>query len=542
MQGFLNRINKTIEVLWDDYSKKYPGFFYKDQNGQKNMPRIIAAQTMLNLPDFPIYAKRYVDKDPTSWYFMMNASPMAGAADRETAVELFYDIFHNKLHQRSSFEDEGYDAKTAPDMEVLPAALDRNYKTYYEQQMEELAKMMGMMPDEDAEKKAADDEFEKKFGFRRDDPDIIDIDVDEPAAQQKPGIQKVDPNKFAVGALRKIWYAVDLHVPAGMELGYDKNKGMLDNIRNRRNRLGGPGGGVRRLREEDLDAMVQEASAAKKNTTLSNATNKQLLDELKKRFKGKNDKLWADLDYLPTKYNGFDECEKCGDPACKDGEICGLKEGKKLNEAYLTQDDRDEIADMFANYASGPIGTGNSDLDIFMTSHADELLRLSKSRASKLGDFNAARDLDNDDEVYESDELCEGYLSQEDKDDIADMFAGYSGGGSSLGISRSALDRFMTAHAAELKQLRKGQASGFGDFNAARDIGNDDEQYESEQDIENEIAGIVNEGDTSDEEASDTEKLIREYDMVKDDMDETDDDVLSESVIRHANMLSREIW
>lgn len=52
----------------------------------------------------------------------------------------------------------------------------------------------------------------------------------------------------------------------------------------------------------------------------------------------------------------------------------------------------------------------------------------------------------------------------------------------------------------------------------------------------------MNEGDTSDEEASDTEKLIREYDMVKDDMDETDDDVLSESVIRHANMLSREIW
>ena len=135
---------------------------------------------------------------------------------------------------------------------------------------------------------------------------------------------------------------------------------------------------------------------------------------------------------------------------------------------------------MFANYASGPIGTGSSDLDIFMTSHADELLRLSKSRASKLGDFNAARDLDNDDEISESDELCEGYLSQEDKDDIADMFAGYSGGGSSLGISRSALERFMTAHAAELKQLRKGQASGFGDFNAARDIGNDDEQYESE--------------------------------------------------------------
>ena len=33
MQGFLNRINKTIEILWDDYSKKYPGFFYKDQNG-----------------------------------------------------------------------------------------------------------------------------------------------------------------------------------------------------------------------------------------------------------------------------------------------------------------------------------------------------------------------------------------------------------------------------------------------------------------------------------------------------------------------------
>ena len=177
MQGFLNRINKTVEVLWDEYSKKYPGFFYKDQNDRKNMPKVIAAQTMLNLPDFPLYAKKYVDQDPTSWYFLMNASPLAGKSDRDTAVELFHDIFHNQLGMRSSFEDEGYDDMTACDREVLPAENDKNYKTYYEQQMEELAKAMGVMPDEEAEKKAADDEFEKKHGFRRDDPDIIDVEV-----------------------------------------------------------------------------------------------------------------------------------------------------------------------------------------------------------------------------------------------------------------------------------------------------------------------------------------------------------------------------
>lgn len=264
MQGFLNRINKTIEVLWDDYSKKYPGFFYKDQDGRKNMPNVIAAQTLLNLPDFPLYAKRYIDQDPTSWYFFMGASPLAGKCDRDTAVELFHDIFHNQLGMHSSFEDEGYDDKTAADMEVMPAENDKNYKTYFEQQMEELAKAMGVMPDEEAEKKAADDEFEKKFGFRRDDPDIIDVDVDDPdapKAEQKPGLQKAE--KFAVGAPKRIFYCVDLHVPANYELGYDAKKGALDNIRNRRNRLGGPNGGVRRLRESDLDAMMQEAEQAK---------------------------------------------------------------------------------------------------------------------------------------------------------------------------------------------------------------------------------------------------------------------------------------
>jgi hypothetical protein len=458
MQGFLNRINKTVEILWDEYSKKYPGFFFKDQNNRKNMPKIIAAQTMLNLPDFPLYAKRYIDQDPTSWYFFMGASPLAGKCDRDTAVELFHDIFHNQLGMKSSFEDEGYDDKTAADMEVLPAENDKNYKTYFEQQMEELAKAMGVMPDEEAEKKAADDEFEKKFGFRRDDPDIIDVEVDDPGApkaEQKPGLQKAE--KFAVGAPKRIFYCVDLHVPANYELGYDKNKGALDNIRNRRNRLGGPNGGVRRLREDEMDEMLQEA--------VDSASVAAKLDELIAMVEPGSGLQIALLD-IKDKF-ALSECDACGDPECKDGEICGLKEDEKLDEAYLSQEDRDEIADMFAGYGSGT--------------------------------------------------------------------------GSSLGVSRQALDGFMTAHAAELQQLRRGQASGLGDFNAARDLGSDDEQCESEDDIEKEIAGIVNEGDEPDEEVSETEKLIKEYGEVEDDVEE-DEDELSESVIRHANMLSREIW
>ena len=60
------------------------------------------------------------------------------------------------------------------------------------------------------------------------------------------------------------------------------------------------------------------------------------------------------------------------------------------------------------------------------------------------------------------------------------------------------------------------------------------------EDIEKEIAGIVNEGE-EDCEQSETEKLIKEYGAVEDDVEE-DEDELSESVIRHANMLAREIW
>ena len=586
MQGFLNRINKTIEVLWDDYSRKYPGFFYKDQDGRRNMPKIIAAQTMLNLPDFPLYAKRYVDQDPTSWYFMMNASPLAGAADRDTAVSLFYDIFINQLGMHSSYEQEGYDTATAVDMEVLPAATDKNYKTYYDQQMEELAKAMGGgAPDEDA-KKRADDEFERKHGFRRDDPDIIDVEVvdpDAPKAQQQPGLQKA--KTFAVGGLKLIWYAADLHIPANYELGYNGSGGSRLSGRGSSRRLGGPNGGIRRLREEDLDAMVKEA-------VLSEGIGRQMGDWLE-RFQAllditpKNTKLYTALKDIESMFHaGMYECDACGDPECKDGEICGLKEddGQKnemfaklkadalaflkkegkaglnklldgikkkyckedeeaLNEGWfdapLSQEDQDEIAGIFSGYSSGSLsGAERRKVDIFMTAHAAELQRLRQSQASGLGDFGAARDLGNDDEQYESEELDEAYLSQDDKDEIADMFANYSSG-------NAAVRDWMLSHAAELRALRRGQANGLGDFNAARDLGNDDEipdeQYESEADIEKEIAGIVNESEENGDEQSETEKLIREYGAVEDDVEE-DEDELSESVIRHANMLAREIW
>ena len=224
MQGFLNRINKTMEHGWDKYAAEFPGFFYRDRNtGAKNMPAVIPARTMLNLPDFPTYARRYVDQDPTSYYFLMNGSPLAGPVDRDTAVRLFHKIFHDDLGMHSSYEDEGYDDKTAADMEVLPAALDKNYKTFYDQQMEALAKAFAGAGDEDGSidvygdvKDAADD-------------DVIDVvpDADDPnrfvpagSGDGAKGAVQAAP-KYGVAAPKKIWYGVDLRVPANYELGYD---------------------------------------------------------------------------------------------------------------------------------------------------------------------------------------------------------------------------------------------------------------------------------------------------------------------------------
>lgn len=453
----IRHINDVLDVNFNEYSRRFPAFFYVDERGRKTKPVIIPAQAIAADKTCPMYFRRLIDVgtlagDP--YYLLFNADPLRGDASRERAVEFFGDFMYGKLGLKSSFDVESgmtpteeypmngtMDREEAIDAEVLPARNDGEYRRYYEEQ---LAKARG----DENERRMQD--FEKKHGFRPDDPDIIDVSDDNPEATAS-GTAVGKAADTAVGRPNKIWYGVDLHIPStGTRLGYNGRGGRVGG--SGRHGIGGPGGGIRRLREDELDAMLQEA--------VDGASVAAKLDELIAMVEPGSGLQAALLD-IKDKF-ALSECDACGDPACKDGEICGL------NETVLSQDDRDEIAD---------------------------------------------------------------------------MFAGYSGGGSSLGVSRSALDGFMTAHAAELQRLRKGQASGLGDFSAARDLGSDDEtpneQYESEEDIEKEIAGIVNEGENEDE--SETEKLIKEYGDVEDDVEE-DEDELSESVIRHANMLAREVW
>lgn len=228
----LRDLNSKLDYYWNEYSKRFPAFCYIDENGNKSKPLIVPGQTLRR--DAPMYMKRLVDEDPTSYYFMMQANPLKGPADRLTAVEFFFDFFQTKLGMRSSFQDQGMDPIQAADAEVLPAPKDDLYKRYYDEQVKAAEAQRA------AEKKAVDDQaFKDKFGFDRNDPDIIDIDVDADADAGNGDnagrdIQARDAKAGAVALPKNIFYAVDMHIPAGMELGYD-GRGA--------NRMGGRGNG-----------------------------------------------------------------------------------------------------------------------------------------------------------------------------------------------------------------------------------------------------------------------------------------------------------
>lgn len=112
----------------------------------------------------------------------------------------------------SSYDIEAggeFPREQAIDMEVLPPAGDRQFQDYYDEQMAAL----------DAQNAAnADDEFEQKHGFRRDDPSIIDV-TDQPSGAS--GSAVANRADTALGKPKQIWFAVNTHMPAGGMLGYD---------------------------------------------------------------------------------------------------------------------------------------------------------------------------------------------------------------------------------------------------------------------------------------------------------------------------------
>jgi len=341
---------------------------------------------------------------------------------RDKACEFFDQLFYEYLRMPSSYDiDAGgdYSRAQAIDKEVLPAKQDSAFKTYYEEQMDILNQM------------AAGEEAPAEQPAQKQDDDVIDVELGADgkyaAAGDGSSTKAVGAAaSTAVGMPKKIWYGVDVHIPAGGGMLGMGGSGHLGHHGHHTHGY---------LHEEDKDGEVNEeiqnydfqkgvaniadvaaalreiAAAIRQHTELSEEDKKAILDEC--------DAVKA-------------ECEKCGDPECKDGEICGLKEEEAdemleqaLDEATLTPQDQEDIADMFAGYS----GLGTSDrtrdekIARFMQTHAAELKELVRqySTAGQLGDFALARDMGNDD--MNEDDLLKGrkHNAHVDEEDIEDI-------------------------------------------------------------------------------------------------------------------------
>jgi len=100
------------------------------------------------------------------------------------------------------------------------------------------------------EKKARAD----KLGFDPDDPDIIDVDDDGNVAVNGASSSRAvgQAQTTAVAMPKQIWFAVDMHVPAGGMLGYNGSNGRLDGRR----------GSGRYLREAEISSEESKMHAA----------------------------------------------------------------------------------------------------------------------------------------------------------------------------------------------------------------------------------------------------------------------------------------
>jgi len=229
----LQHINSVIDHFWPEYQRRFPAF---------EKPQIVPAETLRGMA--PVYMRRNIDQDPTSFYMFVRANPMNGDTSRERMKELVDDLFYEKLGMPSSYEaQEGYTREEAIDKEVLPAANDAEYRRYYDEQMAA------------AEAQAAEKRRKERadaLGFDPDDPDIIDVEIGDDGVAAPVSDRRAvgQAQTTAVAMPKQIWYAVDFHCPAGGMLGY--NGGGAGG------RLGGARGGRRFLREADTGAPVSD--------------------------------------------------------------------------------------------------------------------------------------------------------------------------------------------------------------------------------------------------------------------------------------------
>ena len=211
----LQHINSVLDHFWPEYSRRFPAF---------DKPEIVPAETLRGMA--PVYMRRLIDQDPSSFYLFVHADPMRGDASRERMVEFVDDLFYEKLRMPSSYDIEAGAGGDLPrdqavDKEVMPARDDREYQRYSDEQMAA------------AEAQRAEQERQKRIerlGFDPDDGNTIDVGDYSPAPSSRSVGQA---GTSAVGMPKRIWYCVDFHCPSGGMLGYSGGRGGRLNGRRR---------------------------------------------------------------------------------------------------------------------------------------------------------------------------------------------------------------------------------------------------------------------------------------------------------------------
>lgn len=308
----MGNIFTDINVYWPELKNKFPGF---------DKPELIPAQALRARAaiEHADYMKDQIDQDPTAEYLFIKGNPKKGPCDRDTAVQLFYELMSVKAKVPSSFEMEyGLSPLEAADMEVLPRPADRrqklgdngifaDFEEYFKEQMQ------AMQGGGEEAHKADDEKFKEKFGFDRNDPDIIDVDVvgtddgrevyapaaDQAAAKNRNALAQA--KQYGLAEPKPILYCVDVH--PGFEngaLGFDGRHG-LGGRPGRRGIGRGPNGF---LHEEDIEE-----------------------EEL----------MTAEEFFGPVAE--CDECDNCDDPECKAGEKCGVRENDDYDEIDIDEGD-----------------------------------------------------------------------------------------------------------------------------------------------------------------------------------------------------------
>jgi len=248
MAGTIEFLQGAIKHGKADWEKKFPA-----------IEDVMVVHNTALAQICPMYMKQYLDSDKTAFYLLARCNPLKGDCSRQMACAWLEDLFYDKCGCPSSYDVEAggtMSRKVAISKELLPADNDAEYMDFYQEQMAKMKEMFA------AEQKAAKkEEFIAKNGFDPDDPDIIDVDVDEPTkALPGDGTTSVEQSAgTAVGMPKPIWYGAVFHANGfGMKLGWDKKVWTLSQGNTTIDKLGFNPAGPQ-LTEKEEDEMVGEA-------------------------------------------------------------------------------------------------------------------------------------------------------------------------------------------------------------------------------------------------------------------------------------------